>query len=83
MTHEKYVFEGKEYSLLDIDLTPLINPNVKKEDISCTCKKEDEYAMPSALILEKDISIAKRVLPSSSRYAHENRHQSHRCPHAS
>ena len=71
--HEKYVFEGKEYSLLDIDVTPLINPNVKKEGISCTYKKEDGYA-PMAYFghyalcfdLRKDISIAKRLFPSSS-----------------
>ena len=59
VTHEKYVFEGKEYSLLDIDLTPLINPNVKKEDISCTCKKADGHAMPSASISGRISALRK------------------------
>ena len=38
------IFGGKEYYLLDIDVTPFINPGVKKEGISYTYKGAFGYA---------------------------------------
>ena len=37
-------FNGEEYIPLDIDVTPFINPNVHKEGVECTYKKEDGFA---------------------------------------
>ena len=53
-------FEGKKYYTLDIDVTPFINPKVKKEGIEYTYKGENGYAPMMAYLDDKAICFELR-----------------------